>query len=247
MDSDCLLSHDESRLEETTLEEYGKAPLSLHQQSQPPKISRLHTFATRVCHTAIAILLFLIIILLGTVLSKRRGGGVHQKGSDLRKCPSEAVHVSTIEGSHDHGKPISSQWRDCGSTIQEARAKGCVYDVVLVAWLQPDCFDSELHEAYLSDHDYPFWLDRSLETPTTLEEVRLGNHDTVYSSAEFHLAHCAYFMEQSVRGFRNGRMVDNITLDNEHTEHCARSLRDQWLPEMGFSPLHMDFHSCGMP
>ncbi|KAF7933009.1 uncharacterized protein EAE97_008776 [Botrytis byssoidea] len=194
------------------------------------------------------ILLFVVIILLSVVLTIGRGATAHAGGLCLETYNSQQPELAELgESHHSHESHNNMLWKDCGSSGEEAQAKGCVFDVILVAWLQPECFDSELHEAYLSDHDYPFWLDRSLQTPTDLAEVRLGKHTTVYSSSEFHLAHCAYFLEQSVRGFRRGGMVDNVTLDNEHTEHCARSLRDQWLPGIGFSPLHMDYHSCGMP
>ncbi|KAF7865302.1 hypothetical protein EAF04_006279 [Stromatinia cepivora] len=147
-----------------------------------------------------------VIVLLSMVLTMGRGATSHANS----RCPetlqqAELVYIGA--SNHNHGSQTGMVWKDCGGSGDGARAKGCVFDVILVAWLQPECFDSELHEAYLSDHDYPFWLDRSLQTPTTLEEVRLGKHATVYSSAEFYLAHCAYFLEQSVRGFKRGGMV----------------------------------------
>ena len=233
--------------DEKLLEEYGEASFNQPQSSRNPKSSAVHSLVLQVCHMAVFVLLFINVALLSVFPSNGRGAAVWRGHHDSNKCSSQPAEPLHPEESHDHVKHTTTSWRDCGHSAEEARAKGCVFDVILVAWLQPDCFDSELHEAYLSDHEYPFWLDRTLKTPITLEEVRLGKHATVYSSAEFHLAHCAYFMEQSVRGFRNGGMVDNATLENEHTEHCARSLRDHWLPEIGFSTLHMDYHSCGMP
>ncbi|KAJ8069033.1 hypothetical protein OCU04_002707 [Sclerotinia nivalis] len=221
-------------------------PFSQRQRPKDSIISRYNALAIEICHLMIAILFFAIIVLLSMVLTMGKGATSHAGGL----CPETLQQAELVDlgaSNHNHESQTEPIWKDCGGSGEEARAKGCVFDVVLVAWLQPECFDPELHEAYLSDHGYPFWLDRSLQTPTTLEEVRLGKHATVYSSAEFHLAHCAYFLEQSVRGFRRGGMVDNVTLDNDHTEHCARGLRDQWLPEIGFSPLHMDYHSCGMP
>ncbi|RAH66309.1 uncharacterized protein BO66DRAFT_442114 [Aspergillus aculeatinus CBS 121060] len=141
----------------------------------------------------------------------------------------------------------SAHWTDCGSSPEEAISKGCRYDVILVAWVPADCFDEELMESYLAEVEYPFWLDRALQQSTTLMEVRRGIHPVVFSNQEFHMAHCAYFLEMSIRGFRQRRVWDNTTLDMEHMRHCARTVRDHWLPEMGYSPLHMVWHSCGRP
>jgi hypothetical protein len=235
MDPTLSAISEESSPEAGLLENYDKT--SFHRQQRLAN----HNVVAQACHVMIAIIVLLII-----VLTIGRAGVPTPSVSGLKICslnPAETLHP---QGSDDREPHHTVPWKDCGHSGEEARAKGCVFDVVLVAWLQPECFDSELHEAYLSNHNYPFWLDRNLTKTMTLEEVRLGKHDTVYSSAEFHLVHCAYFLEHSIRGFRKGGMVDNVTLDNEHTEHCARSLRDHWLPEIGFSPLHTDYHSCGM-
>lgn len=208
-----------------------------HRQRQPA----LHDICTYLnLVLAIAILVFTCILLVPVksidVALVATGSHPGHEVEDWNRNPTDFSHT------------IAEGWKDCGHSPEEARAKGCVYDVMLVAWLHADCFDRELHETYLSDTDWPFWIDRGLEHAISLDEVRLGQHRTVFSNQEFHLAHCSYFLEQSVRGFRDGRgVVDNVTLDREHTEHCARTLRDVWLPEMGYSPLHMDWHSCGRP
>lgn len=228
-------------------EGYDKDYTEPHRRIHIPARSRSSGIMADLCTVIIGVLLLLIGILLIMTLSKKETQCFH---SD----PHPHVHHHPAPLPIDSSPYPSSQiadstiiWKDCGSSADEARAKGCVYDVILVAWLHPECFDSELMETYLSDNDYPFWLVRGaeMEQNITIEEVRLGNHKTVFSSAEFHLAHCSYFLEQSVRGYRARGWIDNVTADNEHTEHCARSLRDMWLPEQGYSPLHMDYHACG--
>lgn len=206
------------------------------------KKTKISVNGRTVCMIINGILLTSIVVLLGIVIYTFR----HQS---LRSCSlpeyrrvSEKENIKSL--SEPKGEP---QWKDCGTSRAEAQEKGCRYDVILVAWVHADCFDEELMESYLSEVDYPFWLDRALQQSTTLEEVRKGIHPVVFSNQEFHMAHCAYFLEMSIRGFRNRRVWDNTTLDMEHTEHCARTIRDHWLPEMGYSPLHMVWHSCGRP
>ncbi|CAD6444121.1 c1710061-06ce-4022-a898-04e316b96be2 [Sclerotinia trifoliorum] len=155
--------------EETLLEEYGKTPFNQRQRPKDPTISRYNALAIEICRLMIAVLFFAIIVLLSMVLTMARGASSHAGGL----CPealqqADLVHLGVSHHSHDSQTELV--WKDCGGSGEEARAKGCFFDVILVAWLQPECFDSELHEVYLSDHDYPFWLDRSLQTPMTLEE-----------------------------------------------------------------------------
>ncbi|KAI7975316.1 hypothetical protein EIK77_007445 [Talaromyces pinophilus] len=206
------------------------------------KKTKISINGTTICMVINGILLTSIVVLLGAASYTCRHQSLRPPSlSDYRP-------VSGIEGIKSLSElKAESHWEDCGGSPEEAQAKSCKYDVVLVAWVPAECFDGELMESYLSEVDYPFWLDRALQQPTTLEEVRKGIHPVVFSNQEFHMAHCAYFLEMSIRGFRNSNVWDNTTLDMGHTKHCARTVRDHWLPEMGYSPLHMVWHSCGRP
>lgn len=233
-------SHDAVR--DNLLKDYGEengvfAPILYRR-----KKTKISINGTKICMIINGILLASIVVLLGAAIYTFR-----HRPPRTRSFP-DYDPVSGIESIESLSEPkAGSQWKDCGASPEEAQEKGCKYDVVLVAWVHADCFDGELMESYLSEVDYPFWLDRALQQPTTLEEVRKGVHPVVFSNQEFHMAHCAYFLEMSIRGFRNRDVWDNTTLDMEHTEHCARTVRDHWLPEMGYSPLHMVWHSCGRP
>lgn len=197
------------------------------------KTSRWRLRGITICLLINGLLLLSIVFLLGMAAFSRNLHRPAQFANFFSSSLSQSLQKHTPE------------WKDCGRSPEEAVSKGCHYDVLLVAWVHADCFDADLMESYLAEVDYPFWLDRSLQQSTTLEEVRKGIHKVVYSNQEFHMAHCAYFLEMSIRGFRKSDVYDNTTLDMEHTKHCARTLRDHWLPDLGYSPLHMVWHSCG--
>ena len=97
------------------------------------------------CSIAFKIQLLIIVGLLTTVLWI-------QGHPDFYDKQHGAHNQTNLKLEYQEG----SSWQDCGSNADEARHRGCVFDVILVAWLPADCFDSELMETYLSDISYPF-------------------------------------------------------------------------------------------
>ncbi|KAL0930016.1 uncharacterized protein CTRU02_214836 [Colletotrichum truncatum] len=132
---------------------------------------------------------------------------------------------------------------DCGHDTASARAAGCVYDIMMVGWSAPQCFN-------------PFVSADSLSNSSTLADVRgagsftfsvtpdftqivrqdvgeITKHEYLYANWEFHKAHCAYVwrvlanaLERKRRGELNVYVYMAATM-YEHSVHCSHVLLDK--------------------
>eukprot|EP00249_Psilotum_nudum_P027933 c36202_g1_i1 orf=1-456(+) len=68
----------------------------------------------------------------------------------------------------------ASQWDQCGTTPEEARSRGCIFEVTLSLWVPEECYDRELEEEYLQSKDLVYYRDINLTEAVPLDEVRLG-------------------------------------------------------------------------
>ncbi|GKT84507.1 hypothetical protein Ct61P_02357 [Colletotrichum tofieldiae] len=110
---------------------------------------------------------------------------------------------------------------NCGETIQEARANGCVYDSLAAAWLPPHCRSPELTAEFESlgpnDPDtagntWGYWHDKNQTHPMTLSEVsqlpeaaRHGQHARFFTTHEWHLTHCVFYWRKMWEAARCAR------------------------------------------
>ncbi|KAI9745505.1 MAG: hypothetical protein M1818_001039 [Claussenomyces sp. TS43310] len=211
--------------EERLLSEYEKESTVL-EESAEPKISRrikLRHSLWQTTNYACNILTFLLGLSILVLLV------VHDRSSHSSPAHSE----SRLQGIH---------WKDCGTTAAEAQLKNCRFDLMLTSWLHADCFDSQLMERYLSEHDYKWYADSDLKTILPDD----GALHRVFVEKEFHFVHCAYMWEMQMRAYRSGKAIDHNIWQYEHTVHCAKLLVSQQLPR-NFTVLTVKFDSCGIP
>lgn len=131
----------------------------------------------------------------------------------------------------------------CGATIQEARALDCVFDVLSLSWLPPDCRDDPLtHEFATSgpgpDGEWDYWADANRTSPLTLEEVALlaGRSDgLVYTTLGFHVQHCSYYWRKYWRVVKGvGALAMEARYDREsHVEHCQHVFMSEGSRDLG--------------
>ena len=139
------------------------------------------------------------------------------------------------------------QWKDCGNSSTEARAKGCVFDVLLTTWIHADCFDAELHEQYLTEHTFPFWRKPTLEESISLDEVRRGDYYEIYTNLDYHFVHCGYAWVYILRKYRRAEAIEGELWRMSHTLHCVHHLVDRPPMELDRTVLNIGFETCGKP
>ncbi len=73
-------------------------------------------------------------------------------------------------------------WKECGNNATEARARGCVYDVMMTGWVKKDCFNKELSDRYLLEGGFRFYSDSEGMQEIPLDVMRLGEHTHMWTN-----------------------------------------------------------------
>ncbi|PSK56767.1 Cytoskeletal protein syp1 [Elsinoe australis] len=118
---------------------------------------------------------------------------------------------------------------DCscgGTTIAEAKRRGCTFSPLAISWLPPHCLDEELSDQFNHagpgpDGAWPYWADRNMTVPLTIEEVgNLAPSGHFYTTQGWHVTHCMYQWRKELRSKFTGKKVEIRNTGVEHTEHC---------------------------
>lgn len=110
---------------------------------------------------------------------------------------------------------------DCGHSPEEARAKGCVYDVMMQDWVPEPCYDAVLTEKYLKEGNYTWYADGQGETTISDEVMALGEHGRAWMSTAYHKDHCVFSWNKIIRALRNRWPLSQELLSYDHVMHCS--------------------------
>jgi hypothetical protein len=116
--------------------------------------------------------------------------------------------------------PLPPAITHCGHNADEARAQGCVYDVMMQLWMPPECYDENLTEHFLAMGNWTWWATSDASRTFSDEEIRAGNHSVVYTSADYHKTHCVFATEKLVRALRNQWPLIEQLISYDHMLHC---------------------------
>jgi len=110
---------------------------------------------------------------------------------------------------------------DCGGNPEEAREKGCVYDVMMQDWVPEPCYDSVLTEKYLEMGNWTWYTAGDGSSTISLEEMRKGEHGSAWMATSYHKEHCVFSWLKIVRALRNNRGISQELMSYDHVLHCA--------------------------
>jgi hypothetical protein len=131
-------------------------------------------------------------------------------------------HVQST-GSHSHNISFFASETDfltCGHSVEEAKLRGCQYDILTNHWMPGQCTDELSVKEYQSDGSWFPYADENRTELLAVEE--LGDRPFYYTSMRDHIVHCAVLWRRQFRALSEGwKYVDSITADAEHTMHCA--------------------------
>lgn len=139
----------------------------------------------------------------------------------------------------------------CRKTADEARAHGCVFDVISFCWLHPRCYDSELSERFNHTRQWEWFLDPNRTQPLTHQEIITGEYTDLFVNWEYHLLHCTAMWEKMHRALLQPdekKAIDSYISSYDHTKHCAQMLlgdRDVQLDAIN-TIIRIKFPDCGM-
>jgi hypothetical protein len=129
--------------------------------------------------------------------------------------------IEHVEGEINSPSSLAGKILDCGHSPSEARAKGCVYDVMMQDWVPEPCYDSVLTEKYLAEGNWTWYGDGDGNTTISDEDIRKGEHGAAWMSTSYHKAHCVFSWLKIVRALRNDRGISQELLSYDHVLHCS--------------------------
>ncbi|EXJ67734.1 uncharacterized protein A1O5_09080 [Cladophialophora psammophila CBS 110553] len=142
--------------------------------------------------------------------------------STVAATPTPLIGDDSVKTTEDSGDSTSSkdEIQNCGYTPQEARDRGCIFDVMMQLWTPAACFDEILSNRFLDVGNWTWYADPSASYAYTLEEMRKGEHDAVYVAQDYHITHCIYAWEKLVRSMRNQEPLITELISYDHVIHC---------------------------
>lgn len=221
----------------------------------PPTSPQKRTFLTKIAFGAIALTIFIAAVALissvivsyrlpgatEAALAKTASGADKEKISegmggfdgmeDATNTASAPAATVSVDASGFYNASRHQPMRECGSTPDEARANGCVYDVMMQLWTPPECMDTPLSERYLEAGNWTWYANSDASRIFTDEEIAKGEHDVVYVAQSYHRHHCIFAWERLVRAIRNQSPLIMELISYDHVMHCRH--KTLTLPEEG--------------
>lgn len=223
----------------------------------PPTERKKSTVLTKVAYGAIVVTAFIAVVaLVSTAVVSYKLPGATEAALSKQSASSAAAAIrpsSTSQAEHNSASDEQSassgnatmsldasavfdaehhhEVRNCGSTADEARAAGCVFDVMMQLWTPPECMDSPLSERFLEKGNWTWYADSNAQHIYTDEEIRKGNHDVVYVAQSYHRHHCIFAWERLVRAMRSQAPLIEELISYDHVMHCRHNTLT--LPEEG--------------
>ncbi|TGO43674.1 hypothetical protein BOTNAR_1481g00020 [Botryotinia narcissicola] len=114
---------------------------------------------------------------------------------------------------------------ECGWSVADAKANGCVFDIMMSSWLTKPCYDKELSDRYLAVNNFTFWEHSKGTGQLSRKDMQKGEFDIIFTHATYHTQHCLFLWEKQIKAANSRRPVlDSITRSQHHIEHCIRIL-----------------------
>lgn len=124
-----------------------------------------------------------------------------------------------------HEIQLYEEFDNCGTTPEEARANGCIYEPMQRSWIPKRCYTPEPGGEYHPFDDRTWYYDKNRTKQITgsgLDLLRNGEEIVAYTR-EFHNEHCLYCWRKMATALHD-RMpyIDTKTFDLHHATHCSK-------------------------
>jgi len=144
--------------------------------------------------------------------------------------------------------PDRSYKQHCGSTIAEAKALGCEFDLLGASWTPPACIDYELVDEFKNLKPWKYYADQkgTIEVlQSDLEKRPAGEEGAFYATLEYHQFHCGYEWKKMHRALAAGKPLESDLSDYHHTAHCVEKVQMDRSPfETIATKITIEFLSC---
>lgn len=125
-----------------------------------------------------------------------------------------------------HNITSNARLLECGNSTQEAKSRGCEYDLLLNSWVPAPCIDHEFVDEYLDDNSWAAYADEALTQRLSSSE-EIAESDFYFTSLKDHINHCAMIWKKQFWVlYKQYSAFDTIIASEAHTDHCALFLAD---------------------
>lgn len=167
--------------------------------------------------------------------------------------PSKPSHDAAPIQEHDHHYIAEApnlidgaEYVACGQSTEEAKALGCVYDILSNHWVPSLCMDEEAVDVYKADGTWFGYADENRTQLLTIEDMSMVPF--YYTNMRDHVLHCASLWKKQFREFFGQRKaLDSMIVDEHHTIHCADFLirMTQFGPDLREVPIKVEVGYAG--
>lgn len=143
-------------------------------------------------------------------------------------------------GRHDTSKP------HCGNTVEVARMRGCIYDIMLGGWTPPQCYSEKLETEFMTLPELKWYYDEAHTREIPLQVLKQGELEIVYPAHTYHDRHCLYTWRRLHEAVMEGGLVDYQTGSPEHSRHCTLLIMGV-IPSQPIKSEETKFNYCVVP
>jgi hypothetical protein len=132
----------------------------------------------------------------------------------------------------------------CGTTSEEARARGCVMEPMVYGWMPKECYYDDLSSEYHPYEDREWYTTDKFEERVTPEELWAGTREHVYTH-KYHTEHCFFLMRKLSRAVdRREKYVDHKSLQVAHADHCSMVITGWREASNSTNDVVLGFYRC---
>jgi hypothetical protein len=117
--------------------------------------------------------------------------------------------------------------KPCGSSPEEARAKGCHFDLISFCWLSDECYDEELSQDFDTINQLEWYTDPARTQPLSHEQIMTGEYTGLYVDWGYHLRHCTAMwrkMHRAIMSDLGNWAINGYIGVYKHTKNCEHML-----------------------
>ncbi|KAH8765335.1 hypothetical protein F5883DRAFT_421296 [Diaporthe sp. PMI_573] len=114
--------------------------------------------------------------------------------------------------------PEATLETSCGFSVQEARERGCQFNMMSFSWLPNEYYNQELIQNFESLREWHYTEE------VTRAKVVLREADALFVSFKYHRAQYVFIWEKLHRALGKGGFVDSYIGNYNHTSYCAYML-----------------------
>ncbi|KAK4446248.1 hypothetical protein QBC34DRAFT_331742, partial [Podospora aff. communis PSN243] len=123
--------------------------------------------------------------------------------------------------------PPSPVHTSCGTTPDEARSRGCHFDILSFAWQTHECYDAELMDDFMAYDNWTFYTQPNRTSKTVSLTDALKGDVSLFVDWKYHVVHCTFMWMQMHRAFVIKGWIDSHLDSYAHTKHCRWALLEK--------------------